>query len=88
MKNNLTKLQEDQEDIVTSFLKDIQSQGKEVNIYLVNGIRLRGFIYKYDQNSILLRNGGIQLIRMNAISTIMPGSHAGSNVATEEQRRL
>ena len=75
-------------DIAASFLKKIQSLGKEVNIYLVNGIRLRGFIYKYDQNSILLRNGGIQLIRMNAISTIMPASHSGPTGTMENQRRL
>ena len=59
-------------DIASSFLNDIQEGGQEVNIYLVNGIRLKGFIHKYDKNSVLLRNGGIQLVRVNAISTIMP----------------
>lgn len=60
------------EDISNTFLKGLQEERKEVSIYLVNGIRLRGYVYKFDDNSILLRNGGIQLIRMNAISTIMP----------------
>lgn len=61
------------QDIASAFLNGIQAEGKEVNIYLVNGIRLKGFIHKYDKDSVLLRNGGIQLIRINAISTIMPG---------------
>jgi len=69
MKDN--EIETDQ-DIASSFLNDIQKGGQEVNIYLVNGIRLKGFIYKYDKSSVLLRNGGIQLVRVNAISTIMP----------------
>ena len=70
------------EDISATFLKGLQGEGKEVSIYLVNGIRLRGYIYQYDHSSVLLRNGGVQLIRMNAISTIMPAPSMSASSPT------
>lgn len=70
---------ESDQDIASSFLNNIQEGRQEVNIYLVNGIRLKGFIHKYDKDSVLLRNGGIQLVRVNAISTIMPDQPVASS---------
>lgn len=54
------------------FLEHLQKKEIEISIYLVNGIRLKGIIHKFNKNIVLLRNGNIQMIRLDAISTVMP----------------
>ncbi len=58
----------------TMFLEHLQKEQIEISVYLVNGIRLKGIIHKFNENIILLRNGSIQMVRLDAISTIMPAS--------------
>ncbi len=58
----------------TMFLEHLQKEQIEISVYLVNGIRLKGIIHKFNEKIILLRNGSIQMVRLDAISTIMPAS--------------
>lgn len=62
------------ESLEGKFLKQMQEEQLEINIYLINGIRLKGIIDDFNKNAILLSNGSVQLVRFDAISTIMPAS--------------
>ncbi|MBE8181978.1 MAG: RNA chaperone Hfq [Candidatus Portiera sp.] len=64
------------ESLEGKFLEQMREDQLEINIYLVNGIRLKGFIDGFNENVILLRNGSVQMVRFDAISTIMPASTA------------
>lgn len=55
----------------TEFLQNIINNKKEVNIFLVSGIKLNGRIIDHDNTSILLNNKIEQLIFKNAISSIV-----------------
>lgn len=53
-----------------SIFIDVNS-GKEVNVFLVNGIKLTGEILSHDDRSLLLANSNSKnMIYKNAISTI------------------
>ena len=43
-----------------------------VSIYLVNGIKLQGYIESFDQYVVLLKNTVVQMVYKHAISTIVP----------------
>ncbi len=61
-----------QEDI---YLKKVLDNKVQVSIYLVNGIKLLGYIASFDDQVILLedtKNTTDQLIYKHAISTIVP----------------
>ena len=54
-------------------LGELTTKKAPVSIYLVNGIRLQGFIDEQDQYTLLLKNNGIaQLVYKHAITTILP----------------
>lgn len=56
------------------FLNAIRKQKVAVTVFLVNGVKLQGFVTWFDNFSVLLkRDAHIQLIYKHAISTIMPG---------------
>lgn len=56
------------------FLNAIRKQKVAVTVFLVNGVKLQGFVTWFDNFSVLLkRDTHIQLIYKHAISTIMPG---------------
>ena len=57
-----------------TFLESLRKEQVEISVYLVNGIRLKGIISSFNDRVILLRNGNIQMIRLDAVSTIMPTS--------------
>lgn len=59
------------------FLNAARKQRAEVNIFLVNGIKLRGIIQSFDNYVILLSAApqGPQVVYKHAISTIAPGIH-------------
>lgn len=63
-----------EESLEGMFLEHLLENKVEISIYLVNGIRLKGVIRKFNNRVILLRNGNIQLIRLDAVSTIMPAA--------------
>ncbi|MBY0379803.1 MAG: RNA chaperone Hfq [Burkholderiales bacterium] len=59
----------------SSYLDDLLSNHTHISIYLINGIKLSGYIYGIDDTCILMRdnkNTVTQLIYKHAISTIVP----------------
>ena len=57
------------------FLNNARRQRISVTVFLLNGVKLQGFITWFDNYSILLRRDGhIQLIYKHAVSTIMPAT--------------
>ena len=60
-----------------TFLNDLAKSQAPVFCFLVNGIKLEGFIIAYDQFSVMLASNrdaaaSSQLIMKSAISTIVP----------------
>lgn len=56
------------------FLNNVRKNKVPVTVFLVNGVKLQGFISWFDNFSVLLRRDGhVQLIYKHAISTVMPG---------------
>lgn len=55
------------------FLNGIRKQKVQVTMFLVNGIKLQGYISAFDSFSVMLRREGqMQLVYKHAISTVMP----------------
>jgi len=55
------------------FLNHVRKAKTPVTVFLVNGVKLQGFISAFDNFSVLLRRDGhIQLVYKHAISTVMP----------------
>ncbi|MBE7566026.1 RNA chaperone Hfq [Acidithiobacillus thiooxidans] len=75
------------------FLNLLRKEHVPVAIYLVNGIKLQGFVESFDQFVVLLRNNVSQMIYKHAISTVVPGRDVrlplpegeGEVTATEEE---
>jgi host factor-I protein len=56
-----------------AFFAEILNSREEVTVFLVNGVKLQGFLAWYDDESLMLtRDGLTQLVYTHAISTIMP----------------
>ena len=64
--NNKSKFLQD------PFLNVLRREKITVSVFLVNGIKLQGFIESFDQYVILLRSSVTQLVYKHAISTIVP----------------
>lgn len=67
----------------TKFLRKVQHEHLEVNVYLNVGIKLSGRIHWHDHESILLeREGKPGLVFLHAVASIMPIGefHMGSFV--------
>ncbi len=54
------------------FLNVLRREHVPVAIYLVNGIKLQGYIESFDQFVILLKNSVSQMVYKHAISTVVP----------------
>lgn len=54
------------------FLNDLRRSRTQVNMYLVNGIKLQGRVEGFDQYVVVLRNNVQQMVYKHAISTIVP----------------
>ncbi len=54
------------------FLNALRREHVQVNIYLINGIKLQGQVEAFDQYVVLLRNTVTQMVYKHAISTIVP----------------
>ena len=54
------------------FLNALRKERISVSIYLVNGIKLQGYVESFDQFVILLKNTVSQVVYKHAISTIVP----------------
>ena len=73
-----------EQSLQDSFLKVLRRDNVQVSIYLVNGIKLQGYIDSYDQFVILLKNSVSQMVYKHAISTVVP-SH---NIQIEREDNL
>jgi host factor-I protein len=60
------------------FLNDLRKNKTNVSVFMVNGIKLDGYIMSFDQFSIMLGGKVEQLIYKQKISTIVPSTHAPS----------
>ena len=57
------------------FLNSLRKDKVSVTVFLMNGVKLQGFITWFDNFSMLLRRDShVQLVYKHAISTIMPAS--------------
>jgi len=55
------------------FLNELRRQKVAVTVFLVNGVKLQGFVTWFDSFCVLLkRDDQTQLVYKHAISTIMP----------------
>lgn len=54
------------------FLNLLRKEHVPVSVYLVNGIKLQGYIESFDPFVVLLRNTVSQMIYKHAISTVVP----------------
>ena len=59
-------------NLQNQYLAALCAQHLDVNIFLVNGIKLQGRVIAFDDNSILLKNIITQMIMKQAVSTIVP----------------
>ena len=70
--------------IQLKYLEMLSDNATQISVYLINGIKLSGWISEYDDSCILLRDNKStmnQLIYKHAISTIVPAK-ANSTDAT------
>ncbi|BAC24330.1 hfq [Wigglesworthia glossinidia endosymbiont of Glossina brevipalpis] len=66
------------------FLNTLRRERIPVSIYLVNGIKLQGYIESFDQFVILLKNSISQMIYKHAISTVVP-NHTNNQEHNQSQ---
>jgi len=63
----------DKQNVQDVFLNHVRKAKTPVTVFLVNGVKLQGFISGFDNFCVLLRRDGhIQLVYKHAISTVMP----------------
>ncbi|MBE9563265.1 MAG: RNA chaperone Hfq [Proteobacteria bacterium] len=60
------------QSIQDPFLNILRKEHIAVSIYLVNGIKLQGYVESFDQFVLLLKNSVNQMVYKHAISTIVP----------------
>ena len=63
------------QNLQDTFLNHVRKSKTSVTIFLVNGVKLQGFVTWFDNFCVLLRRDGhSQLVYKHAISTIMPAT--------------
>jgi len=63
------------QNLQDTFLNHVRKSRTSVTIFLVNGVKLQGFVTWFDNFCVLLRRDGhSQLVYKHAISTIMPAA--------------
>lgn len=74
------------QNLQDTFLNSVRKSKTSVTVFLVNGVKLQGFVGWFDNFSILLRREGqSQLVYKHAISTIMPAGPIQMIEAVEEE---
>ena len=63
---------QDYSSLQQSYVDALRAQKLDVNVFLVNGIKLQGRIIAQDDQTLLLKNVITQMIYKNAVSTIVP----------------
>lgn len=66
------------------FLNTLRQEQVQVSVYLVNGIKLQGYVDSYDQYVVLLKNAVTQMVYKHAISTIVPARPVAYRQGGEE----
>jgi host factor-I protein len=75
----------DKQNVQDVFLNHVRKAKTPVTVFLVNGVKLQGFISGFDNFCVLLRRDGhIQLVYKHAISTVMPAQPVQLYDASEE----
>lgn len=63
----------EKQNVQDVFLNFVRKNKTPITIFLVNGVKLQGFISGFDNFCVLLRRDGhVQLVYKHAISTVMP----------------
>jgi host factor-I protein len=63
------------QNLQDTFLNSVRKSKTPLTIFLVNGVKLQGFVSWFDNFCVLLRRDGqSQLVYKHAISTIMPSA--------------
>jgi host factor-I protein len=76
------------QNLQDTFLNHVRKSKTSVTIFLVNGVKLQGFVTWFDNFCVLLRRDGhSQLVYKHAISTIMPASPITMFEAVDEDTR-
>lgn len=65
------------------YLNALRKEKIPVSIFLVNGIKLQGYVESFDNFVILLRNTVSQMVYKHAISTVVPSRNV--RILTEEE---
>ncbi len=74
------------QNIQDVFLNNVRKQKEPLTIFLVNGVKLSGYISAFDNFSVLLRRENhVQLVYKHAISTILPTSNFRFEISTKEK---
>ncbi len=56
-----------------TFLRHVQEQSVPVTVFLVNGVRLQGYVTHFDKFGVsITRDGHTQLVYKHAVSAINP----------------
>jgi host factor-I protein len=62
----------DAAELQQNFLSELMQKKSPVAVYLKNGIKLKGTIRSFDEQSILLDHPSMQIIYKTAVSTVAP----------------
>jgi host factor-I protein len=66
-------MSERSQNVQDVFLNHVRKNKSPVTVFLVNGVKLQGFISGFDSFCVLLRRDShVQLVYKHAISTVMP----------------
>ena len=63
-----------------NFLQKLHKDKSYVHIFLINGIKLQGQLYDFDEKVVILKNKILQMVFRHAISTIVPGENVKNGV--------
>lgn len=70
------------------FLNAVRRERISVSVFLVNGIKLQGFVESFDQYALILRNNVRQMVYKHAISTIVPSRNVDMMGSSEQEQEL
>lgn len=60
------------QSLQNQFLQELRDNKTPISMFLVNGVRLHGFIDFFDTYIVAVRSGVTQIVYKHAISTVMP----------------
>ncbi|WP_250535745.1 RNA chaperone Hfq [Caballeronia sp. AZ10_KS36] len=91
-------MQRDDHDVQAAFLESIIGEQRTVWVYLINGVKLSGYIESFDEYALSMRSAfGMQVIYKSGVSTVreaqevalpMDDSPSLRTVERGERRRL